>query len=147
MGARRPDDPAIFEINGDQCAPGFQGQAEEFPENLLLVTVFRRMLFPNERIGSYCVKVGKILRSKRPELEEFACQDGLEVKGYRGHGVPGQSPIGRTRRIPLPTCPTWSAAMPKVRYSQSTGENPASVIMRASSGASGNLRTDSGRYR
>src|SRR5260370_29242375 len=80
--SRRPDDPAISGINGDQRSPGFQGLAEECPENLFLVTVLDRMLFPNERIRSYGVEVMKILRPKRPELEELALQNGLEIKGH-----------------------------------------------------------------
>ncbi len=48
--SRRPDDPAIFGINGDQCSPGFQGLAEKSLEDFFLVTVVGRMLFPNERI-------------------------------------------------------------------------------------------------
>jgi len=38
------------------------------------------MLLPDERIRRYRVQAIKILRSKRPELEEFALQDGLQIK-------------------------------------------------------------------
>ena len=84
MESRRPDDPAIFGINGDQCSPGIQGLAEKSPENLFLVTVVGWMLFPNERIGSYSVKLMKILGPKRPECEKLASQNGLEIKGHFG---------------------------------------------------------------
>jgi hypothetical protein len=39
-------------------------------------------LLPNERIGSYSVKLMKILGSKRPERKELALQNGLEIKGH-----------------------------------------------------------------
>ena len=80
--SRRPDDSAIFAISGDQSSPGFQGLAEKSLEDFFLVTVVGRMLLPNERIGSYSVKLMKILRSKRPECEEFTLQNRLEIKGH-----------------------------------------------------------------
>jgi hypothetical protein len=40
------------------------------------------VLFPNERIGSDGIKIMKILRSKRPELEQFAFQKGLKIEGH-----------------------------------------------------------------
>jgi hypothetical protein len=80
--SRRPDDPAILGIHGDQRSTGFQGLAEESLENLFLVTVFDRMLLPDERIGSYRVKALKILYPKRPELQELAFQNRLEIKGH-----------------------------------------------------------------
>ena len=46
----RPNDPAILSIDGDQCSSRFQGFAEKPLENIFLVTVIGRMLFPNEGI-------------------------------------------------------------------------------------------------
>lgn len=40
------------------------------------------MLFPNERIGCYGIKVMKIFWSKRPQLEKLAFQNGLEIKRH-----------------------------------------------------------------
>ena len=48
--SRRPDDLAIFGINSDQRSSGVQGLAKKSLENLFLVTVFDRVLFPNKRI-------------------------------------------------------------------------------------------------
>ena len=70
--SRRPDDLAIFAIYGDQRPSGLQGLAEKFLENLFFVAIGDRMLFPNERVCSYRVKIMKILWSKRSEYKEFA---------------------------------------------------------------------------
>jgi hypothetical protein len=48
--SRRPDDAAVFAIDGDECSAGFQGAAEELPENFFFVAVVCRMLLPDERI-------------------------------------------------------------------------------------------------
>jgi hypothetical protein len=47
-----------------------------------LVANFDRMLFPDQRIRGDCVQIGKILRSQRPELKEFAAQKGLQIEGH-----------------------------------------------------------------
>jgi hypothetical protein len=80
--SRRSDDLAVLAINGEQRSTGLQGVAKKALENLFLVTIVAGMLFPDERIRSYGVEVMKILCSKRPQLEEFAFQDGLEIKGH-----------------------------------------------------------------
>jgi len=105
--SRRSDDPAIFAINGDECSPGFQGLAEKSFENLFLVTVVGRMLFPNERIGSYSVKLMEVLWPQRLEREEFAFQNGLEIKGHSGQSWEDTPPelllLGWSFRVQLPT--------------------------------------------
>jgi hypothetical protein len=40
------------------------------------------MLFPDERIGGYRVKLGKVLGAKGAEREELTLQNGLIVKGH-----------------------------------------------------------------
>lgn len=82
MESGRPDDLAVLGVNSDQRSTGFQCLAKKCSENLYFVTIFDWMLFPNERICGYGVKVMKILCSKRPEFEELAFQNGLEVKGH-----------------------------------------------------------------
>ena len=82
MEPGRPDDLGVRGINSDQTSTGFQRVAEKRSENLFFVTVLDRMLLPDERICSHGVKVMKILCLKRPEFEEPAFQNGLEVKGH-----------------------------------------------------------------
>ncbi len=73
--------PSLVSVTSERSA-GFHGPAEECLEHRFLVAVPGRMLLPNERIGSRRVKVVKILFPKRPELHEFAFQDGLEIKTH-----------------------------------------------------------------
>ncbi len=49
---------------------------------LLLVAILRGMLLPNERVRSHREEVIEIIGSKRPELEELAFQNRLEVEGH-----------------------------------------------------------------
>jgi len=76
------DDPAVFGIHNDQRSTGFQGLAKKHFEDLFLVTVFSRVLLPDEGIRSDGVEFMKILCSKRPKFEQPAFQNGLEVKGH-----------------------------------------------------------------
>jgi hypothetical protein len=73
---------AVAGINGDQGSTRFHRLLKKSLEDLFLVTVLVRMLFPNERIGSCGVKSVKILSAKRPKFEEFAFQKRLEIKGH-----------------------------------------------------------------
>ena len=100
--SRRPDDPAIFGISGDQCSTGFQGLAKEDLENFLLVTIPARMLFPNERVRGHRVQAVKIRRSKGPEFEKFAFQNGLEIKWHEGSGLDNRraNPCPSPRALP-----------------------------------------------
>jgi len=82
MESGRANDPAVFGIHSDQRSTGFQGLAKKHFEDLFLVAVFDRMLLPNEGIRSDGVKFLEILRSKRPEFEQPAFQNGLEVKSH-----------------------------------------------------------------
>ena len=74
--------PAAVGFHRDQRSTGFQGLAKELSENLFFVTISYGVLFPNKRIGGHGVKVGEILCPQRPEIEEFAPQNGLEIKGH-----------------------------------------------------------------
>jgi len=51
-------------------------------EDLCFVTIWDWMLYPNQRVCGYRVKVMKILCSQRPEFEEPAFQNRLEVNGH-----------------------------------------------------------------
>lgn len=55
---------------------------KEFLENVFFVTIFDRVLLPNEGIGGDSKKGLKILCTKRAEFEQFALQNGLEIKGH-----------------------------------------------------------------
>ena len=57
--SRRTDDLSVLSINRNQSAR-FQRVPEELPEYILAVTIAIRMLLPNQRIGSYSVKLSKI---------------------------------------------------------------------------------------
>jgi len=90
MESGRPDDPAIFGIDGDQRSAGFQCLAEEQFEDLFFVAISDRMLFPDKRVCRHGVQIREILGSKRPELEQLAFEEGLEIKGtFSVHAVPG----------------------------------------------------------
>src|SRR5439155_24175766 len=44
--ARRPDDPAVFAIDGHKRSTAFQGLAKKYLEHLFLISIVVRMLFP-----------------------------------------------------------------------------------------------------
>jgi hypothetical protein len=69
--------------------------------------------------------------------------------GNRDDGVLNRSRVaapGKPRpRGPAQAWPTWTATMPPVYVRQLTDRNPASSIIAASRGGSGNSSTDAGR--
>jgi hypothetical protein len=78
--ARRSDNLASVRVNGDERSAALQRFAEESIEDLFLITLFDRMLLPDERIRGYGEEAIKILGSQRPELQEVALQDGLQIE-------------------------------------------------------------------
>lgn len=82
-------------IRRDQRSTGFHGLTKELLEDLFFVAIPVGMLLPDERIGSHCVKIVKVLGSKRSEPQDLASQDGLKIKGqFR--------PLSQTTRQCLP---------------------------------------------
>ena len=80
MESRRPDELTIFGINSHQHSTGFQGLVNKHLEHFFFVAISDRMLFPDELICNYAIKVKKILWSKRPEFEELAFKNGFNTK-------------------------------------------------------------------
>lgn len=70
--SRGPDDPVDFAVNDDQRAVGIQGVLKEALENLFLVSIFVRVLFPDERVCGDGIQVSKIFLAERSEFEESA---------------------------------------------------------------------------
>src|SRR5262249_54884783 len=85
---RRASDPALLGVDGDQRAAGLHRFAEKGPKDLFLTAILGRMLLPDERVPSHGKESIEILSSKRPECEEFACQNGLEIECH-AQGRPG----------------------------------------------------------
>ena len=98
MKSRRPDDLAVSGINGDEGSAGFHRLAKKGLENVFSVTISGGMLFPDERVGSDSVKVPKILRPQRPEFEQIAFQNGLEIKGHSCFSFPRDRYCVRTEQ-------------------------------------------------
>src|SRR5437879_8080701 len=66
---------------------------------VLLVAILRRMLLPNEGVRGHEEEIIEVLGSKRPELEELAFQNGLEVEGHTSGGPGGLGVGGLLRAV------------------------------------------------
>jgi len=80
--SRGPDDLVVVAVNDGQRALGIQGVLKEALENLFLVSIFVRVLFPDERVCGDGIHVSKIFLAERSEFEESALQTRLEVKWH-----------------------------------------------------------------
>ena len=67
----RSDDLLILSVDDHERPAGFQCLAEEDSENIFLVTIALRMLFPDERFGRDGKKIVPIFQRQRAKLDEF----------------------------------------------------------------------------
>jgi len=67
-----PDDLLTLRIYNDKSPAAFQCLSEEELEDIFLVAIALRMLFPDERVGRDGEKIVPVFRRKRAKLDEFA---------------------------------------------------------------------------
>ena len=91
---RRSDDQAVGAIDDDERAAAGERLVEEGAEDLELVAVAGRVLFPDQRIGGDRVERLPVVGPQRAQLEALALQDRLRVEGHGYSSVTASHSVG-----------------------------------------------------